>query len=251
LLARFGEGTWGHWLGEILPRATLAEHFFPGKFAYVVPAWTTTAGSTKFADSVLESLRAYGIGEDRIYRLIEDTGYRFRSLSTVTSVRADRAMHPEALELMRTNVVLVPESFTGYFPARMAMLRKAVKRRGVANALAVEQLLNQLGFFCLEIEDYSFSAQVALFRAATTVLCVLGSGLTGLIYSPDHVNVVAPAPENWGDSFFYPLVQQRAGKFIDIRGPIEGLDPVLRRDSTFTVPLDELAMTLKLLYIDR
>jgi hypothetical protein len=37
LVSRFGYMTWGHWLGELLPRAALTEARFPGEFTYVVP----------------------------------------------------------------------------------------------------------------------------------------------------------------------------------------------------------------------
>lgn len=36
LLVRFGHGTWGHWLGELLPLAVLTEQRFPGRFRYAV-----------------------------------------------------------------------------------------------------------------------------------------------------------------------------------------------------------------------
>jgi hypothetical protein len=55
------------------------------------------------------------------------------------------------------------------------------------------------------MSNLSFENQVAAFNAASTVFCVLGSGLTGLIYSPDKVSVIAPAPEDWGDAFFTDL----------------------------------------------
>lgn len=247
LLARYGEGTWGHWLGELLPRAVVAEHFYPGRFHYAVPEWTTRPDEPGLPASVLGSLRAYGIPQDRLVRLAADSNYRFRALATVTSVRSDNVMHPGVLDLMRANARCDPAAFGADRPARVALFRQDVGRRGIANAEEIAPILAAAGFTHLEMGNLSFDAQVAVFRAASSVFCVLGSGLTGLIYAPDGVNVIAPAPENWGDSFFYPLVQLRAGTFADIRGPIEREDPVNRRDSTFRVPVGALREVLEML----
>src|SRR5271165_7055837 len=37
LLARYGAATWGHWLGELVPRAVVAELVAPGKYKFVIP----------------------------------------------------------------------------------------------------------------------------------------------------------------------------------------------------------------------
>ncbi len=96
----------------------------------------------------------------------------------------------------------------------------------------------------MEFEDLSFAQQVCVMRASAAVFCVLGSGLTGVMYSPDQVTVIAPAPEDWTEQFFYPLVQARGGRFADIRGPITRVDPVNRRDSTFRVRMGDLRAAL-------
>jgi hypothetical protein len=250
LLARFGEGTWGHWLGELLPRAVLAESAYPGRFSYAVPAWTTIPGSPGLSTSVLESMRAYGIGEDRLVRLETDRNYRFQALATVTSVRSDGAMHPGALALMRSHVRVGSPAFGHYLPARVASLRTGVGRRHIANAGPVARELARRGFLRVEFETLSFAQQVAVLRSSSALFCVLGSGLTGVIYSPDHIKVVAPAPVDWKDNFFYPLIQARAGQFADVRGPIHVRDPIRMRDSSFRVRLYDLSEALSALGLD-
>jgi len=240
LLARFGEGTWGHWLGEILPRAVLAEAAYPGRFSYAVPAWTSIPGSPGLPASVLQSLQAYGIAGDRLIRLEADRNYRFRSLASVTSVRSDGAMHQGALELMRSAVRVDPAALSACASARIASLRTGVGRRCLANGDEVRDELVRRGFVPVEFETLSFAQQVCAFRSGTSMVCILGSGLTGVIFSPDQVKIIAPAPENWRNTFFYPLVQARAGKFADLRGPIENRDPLLMRDSSFRVEMEDL-----------
>ncbi len=244
LLARFGEGTWGHWLGELLPRAVLAEAAYPGRFSYAVPAWTTVPDTPGLSASVLQSLQAYGIGEARLVRLESDRNYRFRTLACVTSVRSDSAMHPGALDAMRSDVRIDPALLGDDRPDRIASLRTGMGRRCVVNAGPVARELARRGFLRVEFETLSFARQVSVLRSSKSLFCVLGSGVTGVIYSPDHVNVIAPAPENWRNTFFYPLIQARAGKFADLRGPIHERDPVLMRDSSFRIRLGDLSEAL-------
>jgi hypothetical protein len=247
LLARYGEGTWGHWLAEMLPRAVLAEKYYPGRFSYIVPEWTTRSNTSGFPMAVLESLRGYGVDESRLVRISSGRTYIFDSLSLVTSVISDRVMHPLVLDIMRKNICFNSNVFGSYLPSRIAICRKNIGRRAISNSVEVEEYLRNLGFYCVEIEEMPFSVQVALFRGAHAVFCVLGSGLSGLIFSPDNVGVIAPAPGSWGDDFFYPFVQLRNGKFADIRGPVENEDSHLFRDSSFRISTDILAQVLNLM----
>jgi len=114
----------------------------------------------------------------------------------------------------------------------------------VVNAAPVSRELVRRGFLRVEFETLSVAQQVSVLGSSTSMFCVLGSGVTGVIFSPDHVNVIAPAPENWRSTFFYPLIQARAGKFADLRGPVHERDPVLMRDSSFPIRLDDLSEAL-------
>ncbi len=37
IVARYGSWTWGHWLGELLPKLVMVEAAFPGRFRFIVP----------------------------------------------------------------------------------------------------------------------------------------------------------------------------------------------------------------------
>ena len=238
LAARFGEGTWGHWLAEILPRIVVTEHFFPGRFTFVVPGWTTHLGA--HVPAFLESIYAYGIDEGRLFRIEDSQDYTFESLCLLDSVWSDRSIHPEVVDLMRRGLPRGVSGVTDYLPARLGILRKDSARRNISNHDEVEEFLRANGFFVMELSDLPFLSQVSLFQNASCVFCVLGSGLTNTLYSPDHVKVLAPAPEAWGDSFFYPLIQARNGRFADIRGPITEGDRSRPADSRFRVDIATL-----------
>ena len=61
----------------------------------------------------------------------------------------------------------------------------------------------------VEIGGLSFAEQVATFAAAQTIVGVLGSGLSGMLYSPAGVRVLTLAPSRWSDLFFFALMQNR------------------------------------------
>jgi hypothetical protein len=216
LVARYGENTWGHWLAELLPRAVLAERAYPGRFTYVVPAHTTEAGERRsFATSVLESLAAYGIPQDRLLRLRFDSNYSFADLHAIGSLWSHAVIHPGALEAMRTGLVQpVPETGHG----KLALLRRDAANRTLHNGDEVFAVLEAEGFAFREMAATPFIEQVAAFRGSERVFGVLGSGLTGLMFAPDGVKVLTAAPANWFDCYFYMLMQLRDGRNAEIRG---------------------------------
>ncbi len=217
LIARWGAvSVWGHWLGELLPKVVMAEQAHPGRFRYAIPIDIIRRTEERsFSTAVLESLAAYGIGEDRILPLDHRFNHRFSQLFAMTPVWSHVAMHPAALDAMRSRVQGVPASTAG---RRLGLLRRDVRTRNVFNADETIEVLAQAGFGLVEMGHVSFVEQVAAFREAEAVFGVLGSGLTGLIYSPDEVRAMSVAPANWRDVFFHALLQARSGLYSDVLG---------------------------------
>lgn len=242
LVARYGDVTWGHWLAEILPRAVIAERACPGRFRFVVPAQITTrAESRSYADAVLESLAAYDIGEDRLIRTSWDRNYRFHQLYALDALwNVSAVINPDVLGTMRD--ALPPPR--GSWPHRLAVLRPDTKTRNISNVTEVADWLQADGFAVTDIAQLSFLDQVDAFRHGDTVFGVLGSGLVGLMYSPDAVKVVSAAPGSWADSYFYMLIQLRQGYYADIRGSVLWDGEGLERDAPFVVHRKHLTAAL-------
>ncbi len=247
LVARWGAvSVWGHWLGELLPKVVMVEAAYPGRFRYAIPAdILRRTGERSFSTAVLESLAAYGIGEDRLLPLDHQVNHRFRQLFALTPAWSHVALHPAALAALRSGVLGVPRSISG---PRLGLLRRDVTTRHIANADEVAELLGSAGFQVVEMAPLPFVEQVAAFREAEEVAGVLGSGLTGLIYSPEGVRVLSVAPANWRDVFFHALIQARGGLYADVLGtPLwtgEGVDrdaPFFLRRRDLLAALDRMA----------
>jgi hypothetical protein len=132
LIARYGAGTWGHWLGELLPAIVACEHAHPKMFKYVLPAQITAHTEQRsYSTSVLESLAAYGVSDDRLIRVGTDRNYRFEALFVPTRVWSNGMIHPHAANLMRTMVKGVPISL---LPRKVALTRPNGIGRSIVNS---------------------------------------------------------------------------------------------------------------------
>jgi Glycosyltransferase 61/Nucleotide-diphospho-sugar transferase len=241
LTARYGGSTWGHWLAEILPRAVLAEQAYPGRFKFVVPDWGSTS---PFGMSAYSSLAAYGITADRCLPINGHDDYRFQNLFSVSAIWPSAVMHPDALHAMRHFLKASPSESPYPREGKLALRRSASNGRRIDNNNEVYAALEASGFGVVDVGKLGFLDQVAAFRGADFLFGVLGSDLSGLIYSPDGVKVVTAAPHMFGDRFFYNLIQHRNGAYADLRGPVTELNNQVNHLSAFHLDTQVLRETI-------
>jgi Glycosyltransferase 61 len=237
IVARYGAWTWGHWLGELLPKIVMVEAEFPGRFCFAVPQTYDRPEWRNFR----ESISAYGIQPERLLLLESDRVYTLLRAWAVTSIWSDHVMHPAAAELMRRSL-RAPLDKGG--AAKVALLRQPGAARVLENWGEISSLLADDGYETVDIAQISFADQVRTFRKADAVFSTLGSGLTGLIYSPIGVAVTSVAPAVFGDRFFYALVVDRGGRYADVRGPTVSPDPNIPHRGSFMVSRAHVAQAL-------
>jgi hypothetical protein len=246
LVARYGDGTWGHWLIELLPKIALCERFFPDRFSYAVPNWVLDSGVAPLSSRIREAIHAYGVDERRLLKLEKGASYRFSQLSATTPVWSDRILHPDVVRVFTEDVKAESVDPTR---RKVALLRGDNSRRQIANIGETIDVLRKEGFETLDIAKMAFCEQVAIFRTATTVFSILGSGLSGLVYSPECVGVIAAAPHSFTDVFFTGLLQlKHAGLYAEVRGPVLDQEGRLYRDLSFDVPPDTIERTIAAMY---
>jgi hypothetical protein len=244
IIARFGAGTWGHWLGELLPKLVSVEVAFPGRFQYAVPAdYFSHSPDGDPWKTFRQSLQAYGIPDDRLLWLRPDRSYKLETAWAVTPVWSDHQLHPHAAEVMRC--AIRTRSEIGLGKQKVAVLRQKSAARTLVNWTEIDPILQKSDFTPVDVAALDFLEQVAVFRSTDILFSVLGSGLTGLIYSPAGVRVVSAAPSLFGDRFFYALVQDRRGRYADVRGPIVELNEAIPHRSSFTIDPERVLLGLK------
>jgi tetratricopeptide (TPR) repeat protein/capsular polysaccharide biosynthesis protein len=240
LIGRFGIRTWGHWLGELLPKLVAVEAMMPNRFRYILPHRMVTDPIHRTG---LEALQYYGIGVDRLALVSAETIYHAADLHVVTPTWSlDHMIHPMVAELMRTHGQSRRELSGG--PERVALLRRGARTRKLVNLEAIQGFLERHGWAVLDLETMNFADQANLFRNAKWIVSVLGSGLTGLIYAPGNVKILSLAPSHWGDLFFFALMQERSAKLADVRGTSEASTPGTIATANFSVDLAEIEIAL-------
>lgn len=244
LIARFGHGTWGHWLGELLPKIVAAEYFYPRRFRYVVSASVVMKTENRSIwTSISESLKAYGIGVERLVLVRNNIDYIFDCISIMDPIKNGHLFHPGALELMNRSLGISDISKN----RKVALLRTESKTRNVVNSNEIADSLRRKKFSVLEPENLNFIEQVKMFRSATHIVGVLGSGLSGLIYSPLGVRVISLAPPRFGDRFFYAMIQDRRGRYADLRGEVIQQGIIPGKDDAFKLSSDLVDQALEIL----
>jgi capsular polysaccharide biosynthesis protein len=243
LIARFGCRTWGHWLGELLPKIAVCEWHFPNRYFYALPQEAIDIEkSGVIARRIRESLAAYGVPMGRVLPL-SGKPYRFSRLFAMTGVWTDRMMHPQVMATMQETVRL-PHAVTSAVQPRVALLRGDNDRRQMTNADAVKACLRARDFAILDIAELSFTDQVRVFMKARQIFSILGSSLSGLIFAEEGVDVTAVAPARFADRFFYALMQAKGARYAEVRGPVVGEPLPMYRDSAFEVPIGDLEAAL-------
>jgi hypothetical protein len=233
LLTRWGHGTWGHWLVEIVSMAALVERRYPNRFQYAIADYHGTA----YEAAVRDSLHAYGIDSHRLVPVTPRRSHMLSRAHVVTPVWTDHSPHPSVLNVMRGAVRLSP-----YRPGweKVALMRRDWATRTIANSEAVERLLQAEGFTITDAATLPFLDQVRMFQSAREIFGVIGSGLAGLMYSPDDVRILAVGPALWGDRFFYALAQHRSARWSEVRGQSQWDGNGLMRDAPFDLSIQAL-----------
>jgi len=240
IVARYGVSTWGHWLDELLPRVVVAEHAFPGRFAFVVPR-AVLAEPSDLWPRILESLHFVGVDRSRLLPVDPETDYRFNRLHAVTGVWTDHLPHPHITDqFVRLTRRRRPRA------RKVLLTRSSSALRHLVNSNEVEREFVRRGYLPVAIGSLPFADQVAVFSESSSVASVLGSTLAGLIFSPVGVRVTSLAPARFGDRFFYALTLARWGTFVDVRGRTEdeGSRSQLEGNRPFRIEIDDLRKLL-------
>ena len=246
LVVREGISTWGHWLGELLPKAVLVEKHIPNYFKF---ALLDVYGDFEVGSrwrSIKDSSLAYGFDDTRAIKIADDKNYRFTNLHALTPLWSHGIINPHASAAMRGR----PSSLAGPANQRSFLLRNAEDGRNIFNLSEVEAVLHRHGFITVEIGRLSFSEQADVFAGSSALAGVLGSTFTGLIYCAPGVKVVAFSPKTFGDSFFYGLTCERQGHFVELRSDVTVPNPDYPRSSDFAVDCQLLEETLKMLELN-
>ena len=249
LVSRYGIMTWGHWLGELFPRALIAERLFPGRFFYVLPQDIFNGDAIRNVwNSIFETLKSVGIGRDRILPCRYDNNYKFRRLHCIAGTQKREEFHPAFIKLMHEQFFETRHKFPR---RRVALLRTESIARNISNIADVAGVLRDHDFEFVEIAKLPFCEQVNLFSTAYIVAGVLGSGLSGLLYCAPQIKVLSMGPEGYTNAFFYSMIRHARGEYYDVRGEITKRDHRADHFSDYKIDRRHLVQGLEALGIEK
>lgn len=195
-----GSSTWGHWVVQTLPRALMfIDRFADGKL--IVPASYAHGKLQNFGACLL----AAGVPRERIVLAGPRDIIRVERPVLISMPYAAGLPHPLALEHLRAlrnrSLGEAPESPIN---SERLYIDRIKANREIINAHELRPLLDRAGFASVSNGSLSLPQQIALWNRARSVVGVMGSDLTNLVFGNiDRLFVLTPA---WfGDRFFYGL----------------------------------------------
>lgn len=182
LVGAWSEGFY-HWLTDALPRLALLSEF---------PAETKILIRGPLKRYQRECLSMLGLLDGvreatEHHLLVED--YYFSSPVCMTGCTS-----PRSVQWLREQ--FLPHASSGATP-RKFFIRREGKTRGIANQEEISVYLESLGWAVIDLEQLSFSEQVAYFSKAEAIIAEHGAGLTNLLWCSPGCRVLELCPDNF------------------------------------------------------
>ena len=229
-------GNYYHWMHDTLTRLYGVGDFLPPQTKYVVPA-----DLRPFQE---DSLRALGIGEDRMARFDGTEVWELETLHfapPVTNSGSDlRAADVWTRDQIMAHYDIVP-SRSG---RRIFISREHAPRRRLANQAEVEPILDRFGFETVAAERLTFRQQVELFSGAEAVVAIHGAGFTNMLFSPPGLVVLDMIePSRLTHAFVFWTMAEELGH--DYWYVVTGTAPRPGRQSDAVITPESLQATLE------
>lgn len=204
-----------HWLIDELPAILRARQHSPDA-KVLLPA--------KTPHYVHQSLEAYGISPHRI-----EAKWVYAT-NLVLAARGQDAGWPHGQDVRLLRESLKVQARKETVANKKLYLSRARSRRGFPNEREVEALAASRGFEPTYLEELSFIEQVNLFREATHIVGLHGSGLANMVFSQNGTKVRELSPRNTAHPMFEVLAHTCQHNYERIVIESEGIRDLLGCD---------------------
>ncbi|TCL93128.1 uncharacterized protein DUF563 [Rhizobium sp. PP-WC-2G-219] len=233
LLRKRGEGNYGHWMVEILPKLELAR-----KLTHVSGVAIPDVGTgmnTVISDSlgIVDTIKS-----TPRFPLKANSVTFFKELIVVSGMTLHGSyMSPlvfEAIDRIR-------DAVDGEEP-RKIFVSRAGAPRNIGNEADIHRLVTEHGFEILHPGKLNLTEQVHKFKNASCVMGVMGAGMTNIMFAPSTARIINLAPATMPDTFFYFIATLRKQEYVEIRG--NNRESGDTWDQEFTIPLGRILQSL-------
>jgi capsular polysaccharide biosynthesis protein len=218
LCRKRGAENYGHWLVEMLPRAWLAGQLWPRPVRMMVQHV-----GPNLQGVMHHTLARLGIGDAGVMVAGREPVRVDRLILVDGLTEHGVAMSPLVVECLQMVTARIPAKG----PDRLLVMRGADATRRFADEAVVVAQGARAGFGVLDPSTLPFTAQVAAFKAARTVVGVMGAGMSNLAFCEEGAVAHVLAPAVMPDTFYFLLASLRGLRVEEVR--CEGVG--VQRDS--------------------
>jgi len=191
-----------HWLLEILPRVLAARDIEPTVKAVVpsdCPRYITDALALLGIERLETRRRSVLLDDVLVPAALQDPGF-------IPSVDVDR--------LCETVLPKLSGLHDGQVPPELVYASRAKDAcRRLGNERSVEQLVSELGFVVVYMQDMTWSEQVRQMSKAQVVVAPHGAGLANMIWSNTLKSVIEIFPVNFRNDCYANLAVKRGAEY--------------------------------------
>jgi hypothetical protein len=177
-----------HWIFDVLPRLFMLENY-PGPLDY----YLFYELKQNFQ---LEALQALGLTTDKIIQVNKSSYYQATNLLIPSLPGITGQVPAESCRLLRNKLLDTSEPRQTKYQ-KIYISRNRAKARRIDNETDLMVKLSNLGFTCLNLEDYTFTEQIAIAHSADIIISPHGSGLTNIVFCQPGTTVI----EIFSDTF--------------------------------------------------
>ena len=231
LLRKRGDGNYGHWFVEALPRLWAAQN------CTTLEACVIPKREGAMADVMKCALALSGF-DQRIIEHSDSDVLWFKQLVIVDGLSV-HGTYMSPLVFSKTDLIAPPREQTKkIFVSRRGAPRDLAEEASVVKALAT------YGFEMVHPGYLTLQEQIDTFASASHVVGVMGAGMTNIMFCSPGTKIINLAPAEFPDTFFYFIAVHRNLAYTEIRG--KNIDGVEGWDSLFSVPPAQIIAALSL-----
>jgi Glycosyltransferase 61 len=191
-----------HWLLEILPRVLAARDIEPNVKAVVpsdCPRYITDALALLGIELLETRRRSVRLDDVLVPAALQDAGF-------IPSVDVDR--------LCKTVLPKLSDLHDGQIPPELVYVSRAKDAlRRLGNERSVEQLVSDLGFDVVYLQDMTWTEQIQQMSKAQVVVAPHGAGLANMIWSNTLLSVIEIFPVDVRNDCYANLAVKRGAEY--------------------------------------
>lgn len=201
---------YGHWLHQVLPRIHLVQR--AGLDLRDVQAFLINECSGSF---ILQSMELLGIPKEKC-RFMSPRSHFESNMLIVPSIPPGGNPPTWVFDFLRQAFIKDPYDEAASAPIYVS--RRNASRRKFSNEQDVEDVMHEYGVRAIVLESLTFSEQVHVFRQASAVISIHGSGLTNMAFCKPGTKIIEILSPSFPEICWWTMASQLGHDYYFLLG---------------------------------